>query len=114
MADRPSMKVSNLGPPRADRPEIEEARRVAEEVLDLYERGTPGAMDAAYPLTLARAVLDLLGKQSEREKALREALSWALDCLETERVDPLYSKRHYKLREVGLVKAHAALQGEEA
>ena len=91
--------------PVADRPEIEEARRIAEQILAAVHATT-------YPedATLARAFLDLLGKQ----KALREALSWALDCLETERVDPLYSKRHYKLREVGLVKAHAALQGEEA
>jgi hypothetical protein len=53
----------------ADRPEIEEARQCAVEIL---EDDTDKPVDDRTARLLARAFLDLLGKQSEREKALEE------------------------------------------
>jgi hypothetical protein len=51
---------------------VTRAEELAEEVLDLYKRGIPGAMDAGVPLQLARSVLALEADAEALAEALEE------------------------------------------
>lgn len=74
MAD-PKAEASRDGTPS-------ELRELAGEVLDLYKRGNPGAMDAGTPLALARGLLSALDALEAANERLQEGGNHALRLLD--------------------------------
>jgi hypothetical protein len=105
----------------ADRPEIEEARRIAEGWQREFDARAPATPLEEDLQQATEIILDLLGKQSEREKALRDALEGVDERFEAiqdakgtweERIERMVQEAYFGQKEV--VRALAAPLPEQS